>query len=561
MGEASERLLRTVRQTIERHGLLDAPGLSPRVIVAAVSGGPDSLCLLHVLLALRSLHADYELEVHAAHLNHGLRGADSDEDARFVEKIAAAWGVPLTVGAADVMALVRAEKLSVEEAARHARYAFLARVAAAVSADRIALGHNADDQTETALMHWLRGAGLAGLRGMAPKSLLAELRFEMDADDRFGRPRGAALTDADDRIGRPHRAAPTDADDQTGRAQPDGETGGVWLIRPLLHVTRAEIEAYCRENGLSPRSDLSNWDTTYFRNRLRHELLPYLEAYNPNIRATIRRSAQALAGDYDVVRERADTAWRETLRSAAPGRLTLDLAAWRALPIGLQRSTVRMAVERLRRHLRDLGWEHVESAVWLARTRETGTRATLPAGLCLTVGYDTLTVADGAGTLENEPECPWLAAGSGETADAVALRLPGVTPLPGSPWRVEATWLDAGEDVLRQAAVNPDPNAAYLDADRAAALWLRPRKAGDRFQPLGLRGRSKSVREFMINEKIPAAWRDRIPLCVTGGDAIAWIVGWRVDERFKVHAGARRMLRLCCRRDEWVQAEPTVEES
>ena len=557
MGEASERLLRTVRQTIERHGLLDAPWPSPRrVVVVAVSGGPDSLCLLHVLLVLRSLRSDYGIEVHAAHLNHGLRGADSDEDARFVREIATAWGVAVTVGAADVPALVRAEKLSVEEAARHARYAFLARVAADQGADRIALGHNADDQTETALMHWLRGAGLAGLRGMAPKSPLVELRFEMDMSA-GGEAAGPAGCFAETR--------PTGAEGQAGRPQGVAPTDGLWLIRPLLHVTRAEVEAYCRENGLTPRIDLSNWDTTYFRNRLRHELLPYLEEYNPNICATIRRSAQALAGDYDVVRARVEEAWRATLRAAPPGRVTLDLAGWRALPIGLQRSTVRMAVERLRRNRRDLGWEHVEAAVWVARTRETGTRATLPAGLCLTVGYDTLTVADaaGAGNLENEPACPWLAAVGEGIVDAVALRLPGVTPLPGSPWRVAAAFLDAGEDALRRAASNPDPYSAYLDADRAGALWMRRRKPGDRFQPLGLGGRSKSVQEFMINDKIPATWRDRIPLCVAGvdGDAVAWIVGWRVDERFKVHTGTRRVLRLRCMRECVCPAEATVEES
>jgi tRNA(Ile)-lysidine synthase len=504
MGEASETLAGAVRRAIERHGLLDGFELPRRIVVVAVSGGPDSLCLLHVLLALCP---EYGITLHVAHLNHGLRGAESDADARFVQETAEAWAVPVIVGVADVPALVRERKLSVEEAARQARYAFLAQAAAQLGADRIALGHNADDQTETALMHWLRGAGLAGLRGMAPKSPLGELRFEAAEGGGAGRPYGVAAT----------------------------------LIRPLLFVTRAQIEAYCVENSLAPRFDRSNLDTTYFRNRLRHDLLPLLAQYNPNIREVIRRSAQALAGDYEVIRAQAEAAWRETLRNESAGHVTLDLARWRALPIGLQRSTLRMAVERLRRNLRDVGWEHAENAVWIGRTRKTGTQATLPDGLMLTVGYDELTVG---GAIDDEPKCPWL-------DEPVTLGSRGVTLLPGSCWRVEATELDADSATLAQIGVNRDPNTAYLDGDRAGQLALRRRQPGDRFQPLGLGGCSKSVREFMINEKVPVAWRDRIPLCVAVGavgagqrDVIAWVVGWRLDERFKVGTETRRILRL-----------------
>ena len=270
------------------------------------------------------------------------------------------------------------------------------------------MGHNADDQTETVLMHWLRGAGLAGLRGMLPRSPMGDLRLGIDAADGVN-------------------------------AGPDDLT----LIRPLLRVPRADIEAYCRAHGLQPRCDRSNLDTTYFRNRLRLELIPHLESYNPNVRELIRRSAEVAAADYDVLRGQVERAWQDVLQQERPGWIALDLARWRALPLGLQRSVLRSAVQVLRRHLRDIGWEHIENAVWIARERETGTRATLPDGLLLTVGYDELTLSDGEAVPDIAPPCPWL------DAPRLDVAVPGVTSLGATGWRVTAVMLDASPDSVR----------------------------------------------------------------------------------------------------------------
>ena len=163
-------LLNQVRQTIERNRLL-SPG---ETVVVGVSGGPDSLCLLHLLCRLRD---EYDLRLHVAHLHHGLRGYDADADAEFVRALAAGWQLPCTVEYADVPTLACEHRLAVEEAARRARYTFLARVAGAVGAQTIAVGHNADDQAETVLMHYLRGSGLAGLRGMLPVISLEDYRL------------------------------------------------------------------------------------------------------------------------------------------------------------------------------------------------------------------------------------------------------------------------------------------------------------------------------------------------------------------------------------------------
>ena len=169
-------LLARVRQYAQRYRLFN-PG---ETLVVGVSGGPDSLCLLHLL---RRLAPELRLWLHVAHLHHGLRGAEADADAAFVAELADCWGLPCTVGRADVAALAREAGLSLEEAARQARYRFLAEVAEAGGATTLAVGHNADDQAETVLMHFLRGSGAAGLRGMLPKTPSDDYRLLQAVSD------------------------------------------------------------------------------------------------------------------------------------------------------------------------------------------------------------------------------------------------------------------------------------------------------------------------------------------------------------------------------------------
>ncbi|RME37472.1 MAG: tRNA lysidine(34) synthetase TilS, partial [Thermoflexia bacterium] len=344
-------LLDEVREFIQRHRLL-TPG--DRVVVG-VSGGPDSLCLLHLMLRMQE---EYSLALHVAHLHHGARGEDADADAAFVADLARKWGLPVTVERVDVPAVARAHKLAFEEAARRVRYGFLAHVAGQVGATKVAVGHNADDQAETVLMHFLRGAGPAGLRGMRPATPLSEYRL-LEQGSPFLLP----------------PVLPT-------------------LIRPLLAIPRKRIEAYCAEHGLQPRLDRSNLDTTYFRNRLRHELLPLLETYNPNIRRRLLHTAEVIAADYELLTHLRDQAWQEVVRQATREAIFLDRAAWAAQPLSLQRALIREAAYRLRPHLRDVDFVHVEAAVRVAMERETGARATLPGGLSLLVDYDVLIVAD-----------------------------------------------------------------------------------------------------------------------------------------------------------------------
>ncbi|MEA3346208.1 MAG: tRNA lysidine(34) synthetase TilS [Chloroflexota bacterium] len=484
------KLLRRVRETIEEYGLLERG----EPVVVGVSGGPDSLCLLHVL---KQLASEYEVTPHVAHLEHGIRGQESEAEAQFVSDLAQQWGLPFTVEHADVPRWAEEEGLAVEEAARRARYGFLAQVAIQIGASRIAVGHNADDQTETVLMHFLRGSGLAGLRGMLPLSPLGELRL------------GEALRDS-------------------------SLAAELRLIRPLLRVPRSAIEDYCRRKDLEPRFDRSNLDTTYYRNRLRWELLPALESYNPNIREVLRRTAQVVAADYELLRQGLERAWRQILQRESEEAIAFDLEGWRGLPLSLRRSTLREAIHRLRRSLRDINWVHVENARQVAEGGETGAQAALPNHLMLTVGYEKLRIAEKGYV----PPVKWPTVRS-----HLPVAVPGTTELPGTDWQLTARIIDRAA-LPDEELYSEDRWQAFLDAEVAGRdLILRSRRTKDRFQPLGMEGHSQRLRDFMINVKVPAAHRDEVPI-LAAGDRILWVCGWREDERAKVTESTQRILWL-----------------
>ncbi len=305
-------LLDTVRKTLAEQRLI-SPGDK---VVVGVSGGPDSLALLHLLCALRG---ELRLDLHVAHLNHRLRAAESEADAEAVARLAREWDVPATIESLDVSAWAREQRLGLEEAARIARYRFLSDVARRLDARLIAVAHHADDQVESVVMHFLRGAGLGGLRGMPYAT--PEFLF---LSSRGGEKPSAAAA---------------------------GEEPRRLIVRPLLDVTRAQIEAYCAAHSLTPRRDRSNEDTTLFRNRLRHEVIPYLETQNPGLRRVLLHTSRALADDYEIVQGEIRKATARVVREE-DGFLVFALSPWRALAVALRRGTLRAAVERLRRDLR-----------------------------------------------------------------------------------------------------------------------------------------------------------------------------------------------------------------
>lgn len=481
-----------VRDTILTNRLL----VAQQPVVVGVSGGPDSLCLLDVL---RRLSRDLGVSIHVAHLDHGARGSDSMVDAEFVGKTALEWDLPCTIERQDVTATAEAHRLAFEEAARRIRYSFLARVAMSIGATRIAVGHNADDQAETVLMHLLRGAGPAGLRGMLYLTPVADYRM----------------------------LAPFLQDCNVNVA----------IVRPLLDVSRASIEGYCRERGLHPRFDRSNLDQTFFRNRIRHELLPLMEEYNPRIRQRLRNTAAISAADCEVLADLRARTWNAAVRSQAPDSVAFDLSVWRAMPVALQRDTIRQAALALRKTLRDVNFVHVENARRVALEGTTGSRATLPKGMELSVGYDTIVVGNAGQPHSGKPDEPLL-----WTEAPIPVSIPGSTRLPGVPWALYSEVIESRE--CSEIDSNLNPWLAYADMEAITGpVTLRTRRPGDRFQPHGMWGHSMRLSEFMINRKIPRQWRRHRPLLVAGQEII-WVCGERIAETVSVNTTTRRIVKM-----------------
>jgi tRNA(Ile)-lysidine synthetase-like protein len=463
-------------------------------VVVAVSGGPDSLCMLHILCALR---ADLGISLHVAHLDHMLRGAESAAEATFVATTAQAWGLPSTVAAIDVGAWAKETHENLHQAGRAARYAFLAQVAHEQGAQAVAVAHNADDQAETVLMHLLRGAGPAGLRGIRPVVPGGEWQRLEIGDWRLA-----------------GQQSPI-SNLQSPGFQPR-------LIRPLLAIPRAEIERYCAEQGLDPRRDPSNLDRRPTRNRVRHELLPRLIEYNPHIVAALGRTALVSADEHDFVLQELDSIW-SMLALPRPGAIDFVGAAWQALHPALQRLALRRAYTLLGGD-GTLELEHVEAARALV-AGDVGGRADLPGGIPLTVGYA------GTFTLGNPPapEGPQL------LGQQVHLPIPGQVALADG-WSLVAT--TAGP-----VAAPTSLWEVYLDAETIAEpLLLRRRRPGDRLRPAGGRG-SRRLQDMFVDAKVARALRDAWPLVATP-TALVWAPGLRPATELLATPATQRVVHL-----------------
>ena len=324
-----DRLAEDVRRSMVRHKLV----LPEEAVVVGVSGGADSVCLLRILMTLQQ---SLDITVHVAHLNHMLRGSESDGDARYVSRLAKRLALPATIESRDVKAYQAAHRLSLEDAARQVRYRFFAEVAQEVGASRVAVGHTADDQAETILMHLVRGAGPAGLLGMRPLTIWTS-------------PGAAGLT----------------------------------VIRPLLAVSREETRAYCRQHRLIPREDSTNLSLSPFRNRIRQELVPLLQAYNPRIGEALIRTSDTLAMDLAFLEECVSEIWPGVARKE-DGVIVLDLASVVSLHPAVQRHLLRRATREVLGDLEDIELKHIEQ-MRDGLTLRKGKRVVLPRRLVLSV--------------------------------------------------------------------------------------------------------------------------------------------------------------------------------
>lgn len=443
------------------------------LLLVGVSGGPDSICLLHTLLEIKGALG---VRLHLAHLDHALRPG-SEDDAQFVAGLAARWSVPFTAARHDVREYRDLHRLSLEEASRRVRYSLFGRLARGLGARGVAVGHTADDQVETILLHWLRGAGLAGLRGMQP---VTRYREPLSREE-------------------------------------------ITILRPLLPVTRSETEACCHALGIEPRVDPSNISLRYSRNRIRLGLLPVLQGYNPNIRQVLLRMSRIVGRDYAFLEDEVDRTW-PLVASEQPGLVAIDIPRALALPPAILFHLLRLSVERVSGSPAGLEWVHLESMAAALR-KPAGNSITLPNGVLMTVEYGRCTISTG-GVPQPLPLI------QGETP----LKVPGETRLPG--WGVDTRIEETGP-----WQIEDDPCSAVLDLEQTGErLWVRSRRAGDRFQPLGM-AQEKRLQDFLVDAKVPRSGRDRVPLVVSPS-RIVWVVGQRIDDRVKVTDATRRALRI-----------------
>ncbi|HLO27251.1 MAG TPA: tRNA lysidine(34) synthetase TilS [Geobacteraceae bacterium] len=445
-----------VAKAIAEHSLFNAGD----TVVVAVSGGADSVALLDMLASLEELR----LKLVAAHLNHSLRGDESDGDESFVRKLASDYGLPAEIARVDVKGLSRRKRLSLEEAGRVARYEFFLDIARSYGAHSIALAHHADDQAETVLMRLLRGAGGTGLCAISPKS-------------------------------------------------------GATLVRPLLAVTRTEIETYLAQRNLPYRTDSTNRDTEFLRNRVRMELIPYLETYNPAVRDRLVATAEALARDEEVLTGVTDAAFARHGREGQ-GVITLDVCGCRAEPAGVRYRLYRRGILLAKGNLDRVGSGHLRDIDTMLFSRNPQMMLCLPDGLRVSKCYTEISFFPAS--VEKKP-VSWEKAVEG----------PGVYTLPGG-YRLMVEEVDPLE-----CRKNPSPHVACFDAVAAPFPWLlRTFRPGDRIMPFGMTGHKK-VKDLFIDEKIPMASRRRIPLLFSG-DRLLWVSTLRTSAEGCVTDRSRR---------------------
>jgi tRNA(Ile)-lysidine synthase len=451
------------------------------LLVIGVSGGPDSVCLLHLLHSLGC-------NLLAVHVNPKLR-PEADQEARIVEEFANSLGVDLISSQVDVYAFASQQVLSIEEAARTLRYKMLFEHAEKNNAKAVLVAHNADDQVETILMHLLRGSGLVGLRGMEYRRL------------------------------------------------PNPWSECIPLIRPLISTWREEILEYLTEHHLSFVVDHSNLDTTFFRNRLRHELLPYLEQYNPRIRENLLRMSQINKADYALIQELVDKAWQANLLSLGPGYMSFQLPGFRKLPTAIQRYLLREAIAYHLPSLRDIDFESIERGIlFLGNELKVG-QSDLIAGLRLVKEGDKFWLATW------QVDLPGTALPRVASKSVISIEIPTILQLDDG-WQLSTELETHLAEAMQQGYSNQDPFQAWFDLNGLELpLTIRARIPGERFQPLGMGGHSLKVSDLMVNLKLPRRARSSWPLLCSGDD-ILWIPGYRQSHIGRLQPGSQHIIHL-----------------
>jgi tRNA(Ile)-lysidine synthase len=452
--------LTTVQKYIHSHMAL----VPQTKIIVAVSGGPDSMALLFGLHHWCSL---YDFSLIVAHVNHLLRGAEALRDQVFVQQQAQGMGVPFYPTKVDVKAFQRRSGLSPEHAARQLRYHFLGALQHMLGARYIALGHTADDQAETLLVRFVRGSSpesLAGIAAIRPP-----------------------------------------------------------LIRPLIGVSRSTILTYLQSQGIPWIEDSSNTHRSYLRNRVRLDLLPTLQQYNPQIIKRLRILGELLQTDQTVLTEQVIAWSAKTVHWEHRNRVMIRCDTLRSAPLTIQRRLLKHIVHTLLPVHRPVGFQHIHSLQRLLTAGQHGQRYTLPGKVLAERHHETI-------LLWNSQLLP-------SKSLVLTLPIPGEVTIVGLSMRLTATVFYYSGQKSR------GDHEAYINLQSIdPPLKIRFFSPGDRFKPLGMQ-RDKKLQDFFVDNKVRQAERAYIPLVTSQGE-IVWVVGHRISESFKVHSQTKSILCL-----------------
>jgi tRNA(Ile)-lysidine synthase len=472
----NNRLLKTVEKTITVHGMLKPQDS----VVIGVSGGPDSVALLHILLKIAPR---FSLRLGVAHLNHSLRRYDSDKDAEFVESLANAFDLPCYVQKRDVRRFQTENRLSLEEAARCVRYEFLNDIAKTNQYNKIALGHHADDNAELVLMNLFRGTGTLGLSGIPPVR--------------------------DDRI-----------------------------IRPLIKLSRVDIIDFLNQNRLKCVFDISNADTRHTRNRVRHDLMPLLKTgYNPNISETLNRLSSIVRSEEEWIEDIVHPFFQKTVLRVQKNHIALSVPALNRFHRALQRRVIRMALAKAKGDLRRIGYANIDSVIGLLAKKSSCGKIDLPDGIRIQRDDETIHIYRGQSrrTDSNQDNDGW---------DAISFEYQIEKFEPVFVKEIKATIRFAEMRIEKMPDYrSAGQHADFFDKDALnLPMVLRNFRPGDAFRPLGMSGTQK-LKKFFIDKKVPRRERQKCPILLSGGKII-WVVGHRIDESVKVTPATKNVLKV-----------------
>lgn len=436
-------------------------------IVVGVSGGPDSMALLYVLLEIKSL---INFDIHIAHVNHGVRGADAKSDQLFVEKIARELNLPYHTKNVNMIEYGKEKGISSEEAGRELRYGFFREILVSVGGGKIAVAHNMNDQAETLIMRFLRGTGIDGLKGM------------------------------------------------------DFKTKDI--IRPILGIDRREIEAYIENNNIETVLDKTNLEPIYSRNKVRLELMPYIEEnFNPNIVNTLWRMSRISSMDSRFLEEYSEGRYNNIVKNQNKHSIILDGERLIKEDKSIQQRIIRSSILKINDSLQGITEAQVSSVVNLFLTSDTGKEVHLSNGIVAKTSYGDLIIEKGV---------------IKETGKYFyELKFPGLNIFEDIGYSFTIEVLPKEKDFI----MDKEKNIKYFDFDMVkGSLAVRNRLVGDKLIPFGMRG-TKKLKDYFIDEKVPKELRDKIPLIVDG-ESILWVVGYRTNDLYKVTKKTKTILSI-----------------